>query len=76
MEAPLLGTESELQLQGYATATARPAMSCVCTLHHSSQQGWILNSLGEARDRTHILMDTSWVLNPLNHKETPADFFF
>ena len=30
-------------------------------LHHSSWQCWILNSLSEARDWTHVLMDTSWV---------------
>ena len=37
------------------------------SLHHSSWQHQILNSLSEARDRTHILMDTGWVLNPLSH---------
>ena len=31
------------------------------TYNHSSQQHWILNSLSEARDRTHVLMDTSQV---------------
>ena len=25
------------------------------------------NPLNEARDQTHILLDTSWVLNPLSH---------
>ena len=33
----------------------------ICNLYHSSQQGWIFNSLSEARDRTCILMDTSQV---------------
>ena len=37
-------------------------------LHHSSQQCQILNLLSEARDRTHILMDTSSVHNPLTSK--------
>ena len=30
---------------------------------------WIRNSLSKARDETHMLMDTSWVLNSLSHKE-------
>ena len=42
--------------------------SCVCDLYHSSQQRQILNSLSEARNRTHILMDTSQNHNPLSHK--------
>ena len=40
---------------------------CVCDLHHSLQQCWILNPLCEARDQTRILMDTSWVWNLLSH---------
>ena len=32
--------------------------SCVCDLHHSSQQHWILNPLSKARNQTCILMDT------------------
>ena len=43
MEVPRLGVESELQLPAYATATAMPDLSCVCDLHHSSWQCWILN---------------------------------
>ena len=38
-----------------------PNLSCVCNLHHSSQQCRILNSLSKARDLTHIFMDTSWI---------------
>ena len=36
-------------------------------LHHSSRQGWILNALSEARDQTHILMDTSRIPSSLTH---------
>ena len=43
------------------TAKATPDPSHVCDLHCSSLQCRILDPLREARDRTHILMDTSWV---------------
>ena len=61
MEVPKLEIELELQLPAYATATAMPDPSCVCNLHHSSRQCRILNPLSEARDRTCILMDITWV---------------
>ena len=59
MEGPRLGVKSELQLLAYTTAT--PDLSCVCDLHHSPWQCQILNPLSRARDRTHILLDISWV---------------
>ena len=64
MEVPRLAVEIELQLPAYTTATATPYPSHICNLHHSSQQRQIINSL---RDRTCILMDTSWVRNLLSH---------
>ena len=63
-----LEVKSEQKLLAYTTATATQDLSCICDLHHSSQQHWILNPLCEARDQTHILMDTSQALNPLSHK--------
>ena len=36
-------------------------LSHVCDLQHSSRQCQILNPLRKARDRTHVLLDTSWV---------------
>ena len=51
----------ELQLPPYNTATAVRDLSCICDLHHSSRQRWILSALSEARDRTCVLMDTSRV---------------
>ena len=59
MEVPRLGVKPELQLPVYATATATQDPSRICELHHSSRQCQILNPLSEARDRTHILTDTS-----------------
>ena len=67
MKIPRIGVELELQLLAYTTATATPDLSLIWNLHHSSWQHWILNPLDEAKDRTHILMDTSWVLNLLSH---------
>ena len=67
MEVPRLGVESELQLPAYTAATATPDPSRICDLHPSSRQLQILNPLNEARDRTRMLMDTSWVLTPLSH---------
>ena len=61
------GVKLELQLKAYATATAMPDPRLICNFHHSSQKCQILNPLSEARDRTCILMDTSWVLNLLSH---------
>ena len=59
MEVPGLGVELELQLLVYAKATPYP--SHICDLYHSSWQCLILNPLMEAKNRTFILMDTSWV---------------
>jgi len=61
MKVPELGVKPELQLLAYATATATPDPSCVCDLHYSSQQCWILNSLSKARDKTCILTDASQI---------------
>ena len=45
----------------YSTAAATWDPSHTCELHRGSQQCWILNLLNEAKDQTHILMDTSQV---------------
>ena len=57
IEVPRLGVKSELQW--LATAIATRDLSQVFDLHRSSRQ--YLNPLSRAWDRTHILMDTSWV---------------
>ena len=61
MEVPRLGIELELQLLAYATATAMPDPSLICTLHCSPRQCQILNPLSRARDWTPMLTDTNWV---------------
>ena len=70
-----LGVESELQLLTYTTATAMPDLSWVYDLHNSSQKHRILNLLSEARDGTHILMDTSQVHYCYATMETPRILF-
>ena len=61
MEVPRPGTESEIQLLAYATATATPDLIHICNLHHSSWQRQILNYLSKAKDQTHNLMVSSWI---------------
>ena len=70
-----LGVELEPQLLAYATATATWDLSPVCNLHHSSRQPQILNTLSEAGNWTHILMDTSWGLNLLSHNGNSSLIF-
>ena len=48
----------------------------LCDLHHSSWQCWVLNLLSEARDWTHILMDTRRVSYHWATVETPNATFF
>ena len=60
MQVPKLGVKSELQVPACTTATAMPDPSCVCSVHHSSQQHQILELLSKASNRTCILMHTSW----------------
>ena len=59
LEVPRLGVK--LELPAYATATATQDPSRIYDLHHISWQGWIPSPLREARDQTHILMDTSQI---------------
>ena len=58
MEVPRLGVELEQQLPAYSTATATQEPSCICDLHCSLRQCWILNPLNKARDRACILIGT------------------
>ena len=60
----------------YPTAIAIPDPSSICDLQCTLWQCQILNPLSEAGDGTHIRMDTSRVLNLLNHTETPGNSFF
>ena len=59
MEVPGPEVESELQVQAYTTATAISDLSHTYDLHSILWQCQILNPLNEARDRTHILTETT-----------------
>ena len=62
MEVHRLGVESELQLPAYATDTAMQDPRRVLDLHHRSLTAMLdLKPLSNARDLTHVLMDTSQV---------------
>ena len=76
MEVPRLGLQLELQLPAYAMATAIPDPSCICDLHHGSQQHWILNPLNKAGDGTRNLIVPSWILFHCAMMGTPRFFFF
>ena len=60
-EFPGQEVKAEFQLPAYTVASATQNLSHICGLHHNSWQCQILNVLGEVRDQTHILMDTSQV---------------
>ena len=55
----------------YTTATATPNPSHFSDLHHSSEQCWIYNPLGEARDPTCILINTSPICFCCTTREAP-----
>ena len=58
--------------EAYMTDRAIPDLSYIFDLHHSLWQYWILNPPSEAC----ILMNASWVLNPLNHNwNSPLHIF-
>ena len=76
MEVPRLGVKSELQLMAYATATATSDLGRICNLCHSLWQCLILNPPSKSRGQTHILLDTSQVLNLLSHNRNSCLVFF
>ena len=61
MEVPRLEVKLEQQLLTYTTATATPAFTI------ARDSAGPFNPLSEAKNPTHILMDTTRVLNPLSH---------
>ena len=76
MEFPGLGVESKLQLYVGYGATAIPDPSCLCNLHHSLQQSWIINLLKEARDQTNVSWTLCQFLTHWTTIETPKPVFY
>ena len=72
MQISRLGVKLELQLLAYAIGTATWDLSHFCNLHHSSRQHQILNPMSEARDQTHILIDSSRIRFRCTTTGTPA----
>ena len=58
MAVPRLRVESELAA-GLHHSYSHTKSEHVCDLHQSSWEGWILNPLSQARDRTCLFMDIS-----------------
>ena len=75
-EVPRLRVESELPLPAStaATVTATPDPSCICSLY--SRQHGIPNPLGEARDRTRLLVDASQIRFRCSMTGAPACVIF
>ena len=67
MEVPRLGGDSELPLVAYTTATQHQIQAASATYTEALGNAGSFNPLGRVRDQTSILMDTSWVRNPLSH---------
>ena len=64
MEFRRLGSRIGAAAVSLCHSHSNTRLSHIFNLCHSSQQHQILNSLTKERDRTCILIDTSWVLNP------------
>ena len=60
-----------MQLLAYTTAIATRDLNHIWELHHSSWQRRIPDPLSEARDQTHILLDTSRIPSPVPQWELP-----
>ena len=76
MEVPRLVAESELQLLAYATAIAMRDLSCLCALHHSLWQNWILSPLSEGWGLNPHPHGLCCVLNLLNHSGNSLIVYF
>ena len=71
--APKRGVTSEPQLLAYTTATAMPDPGCICDQFMAALDP---HPPSEARDQTHLLMDTSWAHYGWATTETPRSWLF
>ena len=63
MEVSRLGVKSELQLACLHNSHSNVGSELLSVTYTTAQQRWLFNPVREARDWTHIFMDTSWVQN-------------
>ena len=73
MEVPRLGSNQSCSCQPMPQLQQRQIPGASAT--YSLWQRQILNPLSEARGKTCIFMDTSWVCNPLTHNGNSHMFF-
>ena len=76
MKIPRSGVKLELQLLAYTSHSNTGFEPCFCDLCRRLWELWILNPLSKARDWTHILMDISWIFNPLSHNRNSLKWYF
>ena len=57
-------------------SNTRSYLSCICNLHHSLWQRWILNPPIKARDWTRNLVVPSWICFPCAMTGTPSVVLF
>ena len=74
MEVPGLGSNWSYSCQ--PTPQPRQHGIQAVSAMYISWQHWILNLLSKARNQTCILMDISWVHEPLNHNGRSLDLIF
>ena len=79
IEVPKLGVKLELQLLVYTTALAAWDPSCICNLHHGSQQRWFPNPLARLGfELTSSLILVSFFISEMHNENSLKDvtFFF
>ena len=75
MEVFRLEVELELRLPASATAMAMRDLSHICNLHSSLLQCWVHQPTEQGQGSNLLVVDTSWILNPLSHNRNSSFSF-